>query len=191
MKRRLRFNGYSQRKTVCVTAGCFVPVTELVLLDKGLYPEFFRLCLLLIQRMRWRNSLVRHRPERGCRCRNFRFLPRNLPCVFNFVQMDKTAQPEFLKELKQAVLSHDEKAEVILYGSRARGDFGEESDWDVLVLTSGRLTNKAEADLRDRIYDIELEHAQSLSTIILDKATWDHWEVMPLHRNVTKEGVAL
>ena len=49
--------------------------------------------------------------------------------------MNSTAQ--ITKEIKQTVLGIDPTAEVILFGSRARGDFHEESDWDVLVLTEG------------------------------------------------------
>jgi uncharacterized protein len=45
-------------------------------------------------------------------------------------------QKEFLEEIKGVVLSFDDKAEVILYGSRARGDYREDSDWDVLIRTS-------------------------------------------------------
>ncbi len=37
----------------------------------------------------------------------------------------------------------DSEAEVVLFGSRARGDFHDESDWDVLVLV-----NKEETDFK-------------------------------------------
>ena len=35
--------------------------------------------------------------------------------------------------VKEKILEIDKNAEVILFGSRARGDFHEESDWDFLV----------------------------------------------------------
>ncbi len=51
-------------------------------------------------------------------------------------------QNEFLNIIKIQVLKEDENASLILFGSRARGDYREDSDWDVLVIT------KKEADAR-------------------------------------------
>jgi len=42
----------------------------------------------------------------------------------------------------------DDKAEVILYGSRARGDEREDSDWDLLVLTDESLDLAKTRDFR-------------------------------------------
>lgn len=100
-------------------------------------------------------------------------------------------QKEFLEEIKQVVLSFDDKAEVILYGSRARGDYREDSDWDVLILTSRKLDVNEEDDLRGSIYSVELKYLQPISTMIYDKETWEDWEVMPLYRSVTKDGVRI
>ncbi len=36
--------------------------------------------------------------------------------------------------VKQEVIKIDPKAEVFLFGSRARGDFRKDSDWDFLIL---------------------------------------------------------
>lgn len=41
-----------------------------------------------------------------------------------------------LKEIKTAVHSVDLNVEVILFGSRTRGDFKKESDWEILALTN-------------------------------------------------------
>ena len=45
----------------------------------------------------------------------------------------QTADRELLKQCKQAIQSVESQAEVILYGSRARGEAGEDSDYDILV----------------------------------------------------------
>ncbi len=100
-------------------------------------------------------------------------------------------QQEFLKEIKDTVLSFDDKAEVILYGSRARGDYKEDSDWDVLILTSPDLDAKRKKLSRDEVYEIELDYLQAISTFIVDKKSWDYWEIRPLNKNVAKEGIHL
>lgn len=100
-------------------------------------------------------------------------------------------QKEFLNEVKKAVLSFDDKAEIILYGSRARGDYKKDSDWDVLIITSTVLNNNVKEALRDGLYKIEVKHLQDLSSIIVDRNHWEYWEIMPLYKNVAREGVVL
>ena len=52
--------------------------------------------------------------------------------------------------IKQNVLEVDNTAEVWIYGSRVRGDAHEESDWDVLVLSSkDKLTFQEEEKFMD------------------------------------------
>ena len=91
-------------------------------------------------------------------------------------------QDAFLYKIKLAVLAYDADALVVLYGSRARNEAKEDSDWDILILTSKKLDYKLENSLRDRIYDIEFEYVQPISTMIIDKESWNNWEVMPLHK---------
>jgi predicted nucleotidyltransferase len=46
---------------------------------------------------------------------------------------------ELLERVKQAVHEVEPEADIVLYGSRARGDAHAESDWDFLIL--GTLEN--------------------------------------------------
>lgn len=98
---------------------------------------------------------------------------------------------EFLKKVKLAVLSVDEGAEIILFGSRARGDHKKDSDWDVLVLTEMETDADFTNKLIDKIFDLELEFTQAVSPIIVDKKTWEDWAVMPLYKNIDREGIAV
>ena len=100
-------------------------------------------------------------------------------------------QKEFLKRIKQAILTIDGKAEIILFGSRARGDAGKDSDWDILVVTDKQAGIALQNSIRDRMYDIELEYLQPVSTIILDKSHWNKISITGFYENVMKEGVAL
>lgn len=49
---------------------------------------------------------------------------------------------ELLKQIRQAVREVEPDAEIILYGSRSRGDAVLESDWDLLILGNGPLSDE-------------------------------------------------
>ena len=94
----------------------------------------------------------------------------------------------FLDQIKSSILKEDANAFLILYGSRARGDNKEDSDWDILILTSKNRNVKFENKIRDSIYEIELEHLQPVSAIILDQKEWQSMKITPFYHNVTTQG---
>lgn len=100
-------------------------------------------------------------------------------------------QNEFLNKIKTQVLKEDENASLILFGSRARGDYKEDSDWDFLILTSKDLGRQLERKIRDHIYDVELEYTQAVSTFIVQKDKWNSMSITPLYKNVAAEGKLL
>lgn len=62
---------------------------------------------------------------------------------------EKTSQSSYLiKRIQKIVASIDTDAQVILYGSRARGDFHVTSDWDFLILTGHNLNRSTIIDQR-------------------------------------------
>ena len=70
-----------------------------------------------------------------------------------------------LRQVKETVLTIEPTAEIILYGSRARGDSRAESDWDFLVLVDGPVDDERVDRIRHRLYEIEWESDQVLSSI--------------------------
>jgi len=86
----------------------------------------------------------------------------------------------------------DPKAEIILYGSRARGDDRPDSDWDILVLTDYPVNMEKEMNFRNNLYDLELETGESFSLFIYSKSDWTtRQRITPFYQNVSQEGVAL
>ncbi|HHT9135530.1 MAG TPA: nucleotidyltransferase domain-containing protein [Candidatus Avalokitesvara rifleensis] len=79
---------------------------------------------------------------------------------------------------------------IILFGSRARGDFYEDSDYDVIVLV-----NKKTRELRDKIHQIAWEvgweNGVSIPTFVYEKARFEKDKYEPLFMNVRKEGIPL
>jgi uncharacterized protein len=96
-----------------------------------------------------------------------------------------------LSKVKEAVLRLEPSAEVILYGSRARDDFREYSDWDFLVLVDGLVDTARTDRIRRTLFDIELDTDQIISSIIRSRQDWNspRYSVVPLHKNVEREGI--
>jgi predicted nucleotidyltransferase len=104
----------------------------------------------------------------------------------NFVSMNRR---ELINRVKETVRSVDPKARVILFGSRARGDSNNVSDWDFLILVSKRADEKLKRQIRDKLIDTELEAEQVISTLIYSQDRWPDYKVTPLYKNVFKEGL--
>jgi uncharacterized protein len=96
-------------------------------------------------------------------------------------------------DIKKCIHNSDPAAEAYLFGSRARGDNRQESDWDILILVDDqKITPEIEDKFREKLYDLELETGQIISTFIYTK---DFWKTSllysPLYENVYKEGLRL
>ena len=94
--------------------------------------------------------------------------------------------------IKQAIGRIDSKAEIILYGSRAKGNERPDSDWDVLILTNYPVDIFKERQFRNALYDLELETGEPFSVFVYSKNDWDTKQIItPFYANVTKEGISL
>lgn len=85
---------------------------------------------------------------------------------------------------------------IILYGSYARGDFNNNSDIDIMVLTD--LADEEIVEYRSKIisiaYDIEWDNKFdiTLSPVVKNIDKFNYWlEALPFYMNVQKEGVIL
>jgi uncharacterized protein len=95
---------------------------------------------------------------------------------------------EIPNQVREAVLQVDKDAEIILFGSRARGDYASESDWDFLILLNNPVTLEAEELIRNKIYDIELETDEVITSIIEQKSEWEKYEEALIYKNIEKQG---
>ncbi|PKO22828.1 MAG: hypothetical protein CVU38_07425 [Chloroflexi bacterium HGW-Chloroflexi-1] len=86
----------------------------------------------------------------------------------------------------------DRLVHVVLFGSKARGDFDPESDLDVLVVL-----NDGDWRLRDAValvaFDPMLEYGVILSPLVVDAADYTWWQDhhAPIYRHISAEGVEL
>lgn len=98
-----------------------------------------------------------------------------------------------LNHCKQMVKEIIPDAEIILYGSRARGDAGEDSDFDLLILVNGPIHWKTERILGDRLYNLELETGKLLTIQVIPREKWNSpmFQAMPFRQNVEREGITI
>ena len=77
-----------------------------------------------------------------------------------------------LSKIKTLVKEIDRYADIILYGSRARGDEHPDSDWDILILVNSKTDLDYERIFRHRLYEIELEIGEAFSISVYNKNEW-------------------
>jgi len=80
---------------------------------------------------------------------------------------------------------------VVLYGSRARGDYKNESDWDILILVANDTTKNDIEMIKDNIFKVELEFEIAISTIIYTTSKWDDLSLTPFYENVSSDGITI
>lgn len=98
----------------------------------------------------------------------------------------------FLSRIKAEVQRVDKDATVILFGSRARGDHKEDSDWDILVLTSRAADSTLENKISDSVYSVELEFLQPVSTIVIERKQWEEkHRITDFYSIIASEGLTL
>lgn len=94
--------------------------------------------------------------------------------------------------IRQTINQVDDKAEVILYGSRARGDERKDSDWDILVLTDYTLDLNRTRAFRYPLYDLALELGEQFSVFVRSKNEWKtRQRITPFYESVKQEGIQL
>ena len=102
----------------------------------------------------------------------------------------------FLKDAYKRIknLYNDHLVKIILYGSYARGDYKEDSDIDIMILV--RCDEKEIKKRRDDIISIKselgMEYNLYVSAIVQSVDYFnDHINVLPIFKNISKEGVEI
>ncbi|MDZ7697081.1 MAG: nucleotidyltransferase domain-containing protein [Deltaproteobacteria bacterium] len=102
---------------------------------------------------------------------------------------EKAAIQEATRILKDRFSVED----VILFGSKARGDSDPESDIDLLLLSKRPLDWKERHAIVDALFDVEMKHDVVISIIINTLHDWNDGvcTALPIHDQINREGVAM
>jgi predicted nucleotidyltransferase len=100
---------------------------------------------------------------------------------------EKCAILEASKILKENFLVE----EVVLFGSKVRGDDDKESDIDLLVLTSQPVSWKERKAINHALYEIQMTYDVITSLLITTVTEWNEgaFSVLPIHEEIKHQGV--
>lgn len=95
--------------------------------------------------------------------------------------------------VKEIILQEDQTASVILFGSRARGDAEDDSDWDFLVLTKETNIERLSDKLRKlMLRKVELRYETAISLIVKNVEIWkSDYSITNIFDSITDEGILL
>jgi uncharacterized protein len=102
-----------------------------------------------------------------------------------------STQEQALSNLRRQLYDAFEIDQLILYGSIVRQTMDAESDIDLLILTKQPLSRMDRHKITDRVFDINLQYGTNLSTLVIDRASWETGtiSILPIHSEVTEEGI--
>jgi predicted nucleotidyltransferase len=95
-----------------------------------------------------------------------------------------------IQTLKRQILPNEK---VILFGSQARGDAHEDSDWDLLVLLNKEKSNFIE-DNDNYTYpftELGWNYGVAINSILYTIEQWEQGKSFPFYKNVIREGIEI
>jgi predicted nucleotidyltransferase len=99
-----------------------------------------------------------------------------------------------LRELKKNLehLLGDRLVNIVLFGSRARGDFSDESDIDVAIIVR-ELTKKLKDKILDEVAQVELEYDMPISAFVLSEEEFNQLKRRErrIALDIEREGIPL
>lgn len=99
---------------------------------------------------------------------------------------------QIISLIRDTIRASEPTAQIILYGSRARGDAREDSDWDVLaIINKPRLSLKDRSNIQYLEWDKGLELGQEINVFPYTRRQWEEAPPSLFKYNVMREGVVL
>ena len=129
---------------------------------------------------------------------NFSAIPLGVADFFRIfaaetiIDMPEDKKAQIVSLIRDTIRASEPTAQIILYGSRARGDAREDSDWDVLaIIDKPRLTLQDRSNLQFPVWDKGLALGQEINVFPYTRRQWEQAPPSLFKYNVMKEGIML
>ncbi len=97
-----------------------------------------------------------------------------------------------IEEFRKKILARFGITDIILFGSKARGEENRYSDIDILVLLEQEPNISIEEEIIDIGFDIELKYDVVLGILVHSKAFWNSKGIlMPIHKEIERDGIQI
>lgn len=104
----------------------------------------------------------------------------------------KKTRESILNAIKNELQKVAPQAKAILFGSRARGDYHSDSDWDILILIDKPKLEPSDFDtISYPLYELGWKLDEKISPKLYTINDWLKRNFTPFYKNVEEEGIAL
>jgi predicted nucleotidyltransferase len=107
----------------------------------------------------------------------------------SFYNMDRIAVIDRIKALAAKTLPVN--SSLLLYGSRARGDYRADSDWDLLILLDKPKLVADDYDVTYPFRELGWEIGEDLNPSLYTKKQWNSWTYLPYYKNVERDKIII
>ena len=99
-------------------------------------------------------------------------------------------QSKALAKLRERLYIEFDVESIILYGSVARGESDEESDIDLLIITTTPMDRSERHKITDVIFEVNLGYGAHFSSLVVDRKCWEEGalSILPLRDEILKDG---
>lgn len=94
-----------------------------------------------------------------------------------------------IQQVGRQVLPKD--AHLLLYGSRARGDYHDGSDWDLLILLNRPQEESDFQNIAYPIMELGFDMGEFFSVQTYSQDEWDSMSFLPYYKNVEQDKILL
>lgn len=94
-----------------------------------------------------------------------------------------------IKELASKTLPAN--SSLLLYGSRARGDYRPDSDWDLLILLDKAQLTFSDYDYSYPFRELGWDIKEDINPQVYSKKEWNDYQFTPFYKNVEHDKIVL